>query len=174
MDGQRKQPTIFPVIICVSGPWTLGPVLLDLLPTLHTEHTHMLTPGGERRSGLSRGEKEREPSVMLAREKPLGWFRSWTECERDKAGKLINKLQSFLKKTSPLYSQPEYFHIRWYFPLRILQIHAILHPYQQGNFIRHPLFLYVQHQPSRLNHHYLLPNSCNSFLFHYAATKYDL
>lgn len=76
--------------------WTPGLVLLDLLPTLSVEQAHMLTPGGAKRSGPSRGEKEWEPSVMFAREKPLDRFRRWTVCERDKPGKSMNTPQSTL------------------------------------------------------------------------------
>lgn len=45
-----------------SGPWTLGLILLDLIPTLHADHIHMFTPGRRGRGGmkewpLQNGEK---------------------------------------------------------------------------------------------------------------------
>lgn len=129
----------------------------------------MLTPGGARRSGLSRGEKEWEPSGMFAREKALAWFRSWTECERDKAGKPINVLPCFLKKTSLGYSQRR---ISWH--------HRIFSP---GKFMNPLKFSSIQarwdYQPLLFSTPNTIPpeeitisshhNSYNSFLFHYAA-----
>lgn len=153
--GNNPQFSLWSFVLQVPGPWDSFCLACFLLP-LQSTHTcsHL---GGPRRSGLSRGEKEWEPSGMFAREKPLPWFRGWTECERDKAGKPINVLPCFLKQTSLWYSQHR---ISWHH--RIFSPGKFMNPLKflsiQARWCYQPsTFLYAQHHPSRLNHHYLSP-----------------
>lgn len=119
--------------------------------------THMLTPGGTKRSGPFRGEKEWEPSLMFARREA---FRiQELDCVWKRQTRKVHEYtpKHLIENILLVFPAQNTFLLEDISPGKCINL-PISSPIQARHCYQLSTFLmYVPHHLSRLNHHYLLP-----------------